>query len=219
MRRRGHVLRMLTNGLIAFILVSCGGSAVSSSTSSAQSTATPATTAPIVTSSSTSVPSQETIPPEWTTYVSSRFVYSIDYPVDWVVTPATEDWPAAGFPSPGGKRADRFGPISTSTIFVFVSSVPFDAGRDEITLRNELDLENPMVCEMSELHEITVDGVTGRQEDAFCFDRDHIIEVVVVNENRFYMIDMFSGSPLSGTDRAIFDEFLASFRFGVADNA
>lgn len=58
-----------------------------------------------------------------------------------------------------------------------------------------------------------IDRVTGRQEELFCFERDYIIEVVVVNENRFYMIDMFSESPLSETDRAIFTKFLASFRF------
>ncbi len=220
-------MKLLTIGLGALIFCACGGADVSTSTSSIQTSLTPATssiptsvttasTSSIATSSSSaSLPSEETIPLEWTTYVSSRFAYSIDYPVDWVVTPATEDWPAAGFPFPNGVRTDRFGPTPTSKISVYVSSVPFEDGRDEVTLRNELDSENPMICEMSDRHEVTIDGVTGRQEDAFCLGTDYVIEVVVSNETRFYMIDMFSDSPLDETDRATLDKFLATFRFAA----
>ena len=218
---------MLTIGLGALIFCACGGAAISTSSSGIQTSQTSvsthtqtsltlATTTPNATSSSsTSLPSEETIPLEWTTYVSSRFAYSIDYPIDWVVTPATEDWPAAGFPFPNGVRTDRFGPTPTSTISVYVSSVPFEDGRDEVTLRNELDSENPMICEMSDRHDVTIDGVTGRQEDAFCLGTDYVIEAVVSNETHFYMIDMFSESPLDETDRATFDKFLATFRFAA----
>lgn len=36
----------------------------------------------------------------------------------------------------------------------------------------------------------------------------------MANEGRFYLIDLFSATPISDTNRATFDRFLASFGFG-----
>ena len=58
-----------------------------------------------------------------------------------------------------------------------------------------------------------------RQEDQACGGSVSIIEVLGVGGGRFYEIDIVrdlsDGSPLTATERAIFDRFLASFRFGA----
>lgn len=185
---------------------------------------TPPTTSPSVTSAPSSAPPspaseppspapQGTIPTEWTFYTSSRFAYSIDYPADWVATPATRDWPSDGWPFPDGTSVDKFGLTPTSTR-VLVSSVPLKAGEVAAERIAGLDSINAPICRLSDRHDITIDGVTARQEDFFCFSKDYGIEVAVVNAGRFYQLDLFSQTPIGETDRATFDRFLASFRFG-----
>ena len=49
-----------------------------------------------------------------------------------------------------------------------------------------------------------------------CFTTDHLIEVVVVQNGRIYVIDYLSKAPLTESDRATMDRLLASFRFEAA---
>ena len=67
-------------------------------------------------------------------------------------------------------------------------------------------------CQISDVHQITVDGATGHQDDEYCFDRDYVIEVLVTKGDRFYQIDMISDSPLTDEQRLQFDQMLASIQ-------
>ena len=183
------------------------------------------TPSPIVTSAPSSAPPSQspeavaTVPLDWTSYTSSRFAYTADYPTTWTVTPATADWPRIGLPQKGGMPMDVIEPY-LSAPRLFVSSVPLNAGRSEAELTALFDNENAAFCdETSNRHSITVDGAEMRQEDQVCGGTAHVIEVLGVAGGRFYEInivrDVSDGSPLTATDRAIFDRFLASLRFGA----
>jgi hypothetical protein len=154
------------------------------------------------------------------TYVSSRFAYSIRYPPDWVVTPATQDWNDHHIPNPFGPAVDRFGVSPDSEVRVLVSSDPLGPGQTAAERIAQLDFINagegssPPACLVSDRHTITLDGSEARQESQVCFQTDRLIEVVVVRDGRFYLVDIIAPHVLSQADRATFDQFLSSFRFG-----
>lgn len=172
-------------------------------------------------SPSSAPPSPEalaTVPIGWTTYTSSRIAYSIDHPAEWIVTPATQDWPSTGLPDPTSPAYDVFlfrqEPIGTRLL---VSSDPLEAGEDAAGRLAEMDRASAAHgCQSSDRHTITIDGVSARQEDQVCVDHgtDYLIEVLITNNSRFYKIILFSNAAFTDEDRATVDRVLASFRFG-----
>ena len=197
--------------LLVVLAASCGDDdgATSVSTGPQQTTATTTTVPAPTTVLMTVVPA--TVPADWSTYESSQFGYSIDYPPEWVVTPATAEWPPSGFPFPNGASVDRFGPTTTSTMWVYVSSVDLDQG---LVARQELDVENPLACKLSNRHSIEIAGNPARHEEQFCFGRDYLIEVLAETDDRFYLIDIISsGSEITEAERATFEAMLESFQF------
>ena len=55
-----------------------------------------------------------------------------------------------------------------------------------------------------------------RQEDQVCAQTIEVVEVLGASKDRFFEINLVSGvSSLSDADRATFDRFLSSFRFGA----
>jgi hypothetical protein len=225
-------LRRLGLGLIvASTLSACGGDRVAPSGSRATTSSAPISASPPAPSASrapVASPATDAPPSETTAVVahsSKRFAYSIEYPAGWVVTPATQDWPVRGFPAPDGAGIDRFGPTADSPAWMYVSSllladgesgagVPIKAkDMDDVRIQ-EMDSENPLMCMLSDRHVVTVDGVGGREEDQQCFGRDYLIEVLVSNDIRLYLIDVLAHAPLDAADRSRFERFVASFRFG-----
>jgi hypothetical protein len=175
--------------------------------------------APPSPSPSTSAPpspaAQATVPTDWTTYASSRFAYTIEYPADWSVTAATQDWPPIDFPEKSSPRQDIFAPKSFGTR-LFVASVPLKAGKSAADWLAALDSWNTKhFCHLSTPHTITIEGVDARQQEGDCMGGDQLIEVTMANDKRFYQINLFGATSGSFTaaDRATLDRFLASFRF------
>lgn len=150
----------------------------------------------------------------WAPFHSTRFAYSIEYPADWTVAPATEDWPVRGFPYPDSPSVDRFGPTRTSTTWVFASSVALAPGQVAAERIAELDGDNALACQLSPEHQIAVGGLTAREQDFFCFARDYGIEVIATAGGRFYQIDVISRAPIDQSLRETFGRFLASVAFG-----
>jgi len=150
----------------------------------------------------------------WSAFHSTRFAYSIEYPADWVVTPATEDWPVRGFPYPDSLSVDRFGPTRTSPTWVFASSVALAPGQVAAERIAELDGDNALACRLQPEQQIAVGGLTAREQDFFCFAKDYGIEVIAAAGGRFYQIDLISSTPIDGSMRATFERFLASVAFG-----
>ena len=172
------------------------------------STPTPASPSPAA---------QATVPTDWTHYTSSRFAYAADYPTAWGMTPATQDWPSIGIPEKGGAGMDNFGPRPFG-IQLWVSSVPLKADTDAAGWISLFDSENAAFCNTtSNRHSVIVDGATMRQEDQVCAQTYNAIEIVGADHGRFYEIILVqnNNSPLTTTDRATFDRFLTSFKFGA----
>jgi hypothetical protein len=207
----------LVVGLGCIALAACSGeesdadadAAPVASAEEAATTTTNATTLP-TTSTSTTLAPLVSVPVDWTTITSSRFEYSLQHPPDWITIPATQDWPGTGFPNPFGKGVDRVAPSAESALFVFIASTTAEFGE---MAKVQLDQETPLVCTLSDRHQIVVDGAEARQEDQFCFSRDYLIEVLVSNGERFYQIDMLSKAPFTADERLLFDQLLASFKF------
>lgn len=156
------------------------------------------------------------MPTDWTTYTSARYKYAVDYPSDWIATPATQDWPAAGNTYPDDPAIDKWvmPPSGPTWVLMFVSSVPLKAGEDASARMKKLDADNAAQCALSGRRDVTLDGQTARQEEGMCFGSDYIREVAAVKGGRFYFLYVLSGSPLTDTTLATFDHFLGSFHFG-----
>ena len=73
-------------------------------------------------------PPAESAPPSTsaahqTTFTSTQYGYSIDYPTPWSAVPATEAWTGNGFIGPEEPFADRFFAPSSPT-FVLIAALP-----------------------------------------------------------------------------------------------
>ena len=183
----------------------------------------PPTAQPTVTPTATPEPSsaqaQATVPVDWTPYTSSRFAYSVEYPAAWVVIPATEDWTSVYAPDHGGPRMDYIG-VKPFGSRIYLSSVPLTPDRDAAAWMSTLDSHTAGSCDpTSDRHTITIDAVTMRQEDQYCGQTVHIVEVLGAHNGRFYVIDLVNEAPITPADRETFDRFLASFRFDEPSRA
>jgi hypothetical protein len=215
----------LALGATAVFAVVLGGSAIYFGGPQQHAGGPPPSPIPSATSAPSSAPSAGPPSPQavatgatdLTTYASSRFAYTIDYPASWSLTPAVYDWPKIGLPEKGGQTTDVYRQMP-SGIQVYVTSVPVTPAKDAATLLADFDSENTAFCnETSNRHSITLDEVAMRQEDQVCAQTIQVVEVLGASKDRFFEINLVSspdGSPLSDVDRETFARLLASFRFG-----
>jgi hypothetical protein len=164
---------------------------------------------------SSSPGAEATEPTEWTTYTSTRYGYAIDYPSDWIATPAAKDWPSTGESYPDDNAVDKWAlpPGDPNWVLMFVSSVALSAGELPADRIAKLDSDNAEFCQLSNRRDVTVGGVAARREDGMCFGSDYMDQVAVVNGDRFYLIYLLSAQPFSETTLATFEHFLGSFEF------
>lgn len=210
--------------LAAVMLTGCGSAGAptdqpspapsSSGTASPSATPSPSTAASV---ESPSPAAEATVPTDWTTYESTRYEYSVDYPSDWIATPATQDWSAAGNSYPDDPAIDKWvmPPSGATWVLMFVSSVPLKPGEDIAARMKRLDADNAGQCALSGRRDVTLGGQTARQEEGMCFGSDYIREVAAVAGGRFYLVYVLSGSPLTEVTQATFDHFLRSFQFAI----
>ena len=61
---------------------------------------------------------------------SERYAYSVDYPADWIPTPASQDWPATALSYPDDAAIDKWVKPGGGDqwVLMFVSSVPLQTG-------------------------------------------------------------------------------------------
>ena len=169
-------------------------------------------TSPIA-SSSASVAPAVALPKDWTAFTSDRFAYSIEHPAGWAETPAATDWPQTGWPRPDSDAADRFVVPGSPGTQLSVSSDVLAADEVADGRLAEIDQETALVCQISGITAIEIDGAGGRQNEQLCFGRDHVIEAFVGHADRIYLIYWFSRAPIPEPDRAIFAEAMDRFRF------
>jgi hypothetical protein len=205
--------------LVLATFAGCGGPAAGSAVSRApdSSARIVTTTSPAPTAATEPTAAPTTAPSvsvTWAEFRSKRFAFSIDYPVGWIVTDATADWPQTGWPDPHGKAVDRFSPDADDDPQVTISSDVLEPGEVALGRRAEIDQESALACRISNDTTITVDGEAARRQDAFCFEKDYDVSVFVDHGGRIYLIDWLARVSITDQDRALFDAMLARFRFG-----
>lgn len=219
--RSGDPLRPLAATLIMLVVAGCAAAApVTPETPrpiASASTTTPSQVAELRPSASTRASPSASIalPAEWTTFVSTRFAYSIEHPTGWIETAAASDWPAVGWPAPDGDSSDRFEVPGDAPGQLTVSSDVLAADEVASGRRAEIDQETALICRIGAFTSVMIDGAEGRQNDQVCFGRDHVIEVFVGHADRIYLMYWLSSAEIPDTDRAIFTEMLKRFRFAV----
>lgn len=193
--------------VLAIVLAGCGAAGSPSIEASAP-------VAPSLAAESAAPSAAPTVPTEWTTYTSDRYGYAIDYPSDWIATPAAKDWPSTGESYPDDNAVDKWAlpPGDPNWVLMFVSSValsPDELPADRIA---KLDADNAQFCQLSNTRDVTIGGVAARREDGKCFGSDYMDQVALVNGDRFYLIYLLSAQPFSETSLGTFEHFLGSFR-------
>ena len=171
--------------------------------------------APASASASPSPTAEPTVPVNWTAYTSTRYGYAIDYPSDWIATPAKKDWPSTSQSYPDDDAIDKWAlpPSNPNWVLMFVSSVALNPGEQPADRIAKLDADNAEFCQLSNRRNVTAGGVAARREDGKCFGSDYMDQVALVNGSRFYLIYLLSATSFSQTTMATFEHFLGSFRF------
>lgn len=162
--------------------------------------------------SSPSATGEATETTEWTTYTSDRYQYSIEYPSDWQMTPASRDWPAEGSSYPDDDAIDKWTAPSASPswVLMFVSSVAMPGDETPEERIAKLDGDNANFCDLDHRRAVTVGAIAARREDGKCFGADYIDEVALINDGRFYLVYVLSAAPLSAATAATFEHFFES---------
>ena len=193
-------------GLVVIILAGCAAAGSPSVEASAPLAASLA-------AESSSPSAAATVPAEWTTYTSTRYGYAIDYPSDWIATPAAKDWPSTAESYPDDNAIDKWAlpPGDPNWVLMFVSSVALSPGEVAADRIAKLDADNGAFCQLSNTRDVTAGGVAARREDGKCFGSDYMDQVALVNVDRFYLIYLLSAQPFSDTSKATFEHFLGSF--------
>ncbi|HET9083275.1 MAG TPA: hypothetical protein VFN41_02650 [Candidatus Limnocylindrales bacterium] len=219
--RSADPLRSLAATLVMFVVAGCAAAAPATPEAplpiASPSTTTPSQVAEPSPSASTqaSPAAGIALPAEWMTFASTRFAYSIEHPTGWIETPAASDWPAVGWPPPDGDSSDRFEVPGEAPGQLTISSDVLAADEVAPGRRAEIDQETALICRIGTFTSVMIDGAEGRQNDQFCFGRDHVIEVFVAHGDRIFLMYWLSSAEIPDTDRAIFTEMLKRFRFAV----
>ena len=213
-------------GVALSVVLGCGPATAPSSEAPASAppgvasaaAATPSVT-PAPATPSPSPVAEATVPVDWATYTSERYAYAIDYPTDWIATPASQDWSADGFSYPDDPAIDKWvmpGATGNGWVLMFVSSVPLKAGESAKERIARLDSDNATQCQLADRRDATLAGEPARQEEGTCFGTDFISDVAAVHGDRFYLLYILSGAPITAVGHATFDQFLSSFHFGAS---
>jgi len=121
-------------GLAAAVVVAAAlGSVYFLGSRSESSLAGPESPAPTVAPSPTAAPSEspaaaQTTRPNWTTFTSPQYGYTVDHPTAFQAAPATEEWPLGEIVGKEEPWVDKFFAAVGQTTFVGIASQQLPAG-------------------------------------------------------------------------------------------
>ena len=158
------------------------------------------------------------IPDSWKMFTSNKYSYSIGYPTDWKVTPATEllNIQSSGLPHTGQNTADTFErPDRTKKQIVEIAAQDFPDGTtlDSWTSLNLQSWKNSASCESAAQESVRVGG-----EPATLFTLKpclafYILHTVTVHGHTGFLAEWFSNPGNEAQDRATFRQMLATLNF------
>jgi hypothetical protein len=151
-------------------------------------------------------------------FTSDKYHYSVGYPTDWKITPATEllNISSTGIPHRGDDIADTFeSPGKTSTGVIEIAAQELSAGStlDDWTSTNIQGWRNIGGCEPASREPLHVGG-----EPATILTYDpcgafYILHVTFVHGHTGYLAYWLSNPGNEAQDRTTFQQFLATLSF------
>jgi hypothetical protein len=157
-------------------------------------------------------------------FTSEKYGYSVRYPADWRVAPATTLWfpPDWGASGSDMSELDLITPVAAPGLFRAASALAPDATSVDdwiaefITMSDFADCNPPRET----LEQVVIGGKAGRLR-GFCGNSPAAeIEATVVVESRVYVFTLFSGvesGAIEADERALFDAFAATIELHPED--
>ena len=176
-----------------------------------------------VPSASASIPASASIAAMTQSFTSEKYGYSVRYPADWRVEPATTLWfpPDWGASGSDMSELDLIAPVADPGLFRAASALAPDAGSVDdwiaefITMSDFADCNPPR----ESLEQVVIGGKAGRLR-GFCGNSPATeIEATVVVGSRVYVFTLFSGveNAIEADERALFDAFAATIELHPED--
>jgi hypothetical protein len=135
-----------------------------------------------------------TTPPNWTTFTSPHYGYTVEHPIAFQVTPATEDWPLGAFVGNEEPWVDRFFAPFGQTTFVGIASrvLPEGMAPDAaMTAYAEQVAERLCAVPLDAWADATVGDVPARRAEFACGDSPALEYAWVVGDRGW----VISGNP------------------------
>jgi len=159
----------------------------------------PETPAPTVAPSPTAAPSgspaaAQTTRPNWTTFTSPQYGYTVDHPTAFQVAPATEEWPLGEIVGKEEPWVDKFFAAVGQTTFVGIASQQLPEGitpEDALTAYQQQVAERGCAVPLEAWTDTTFDGAPASRAEFACGDSP-AVEFAWVNGDRGWVI---SGNP------------------------
>jgi hypothetical protein len=164
------------------------------------------------------------IPAMTQSFTSEKYGYSVRYPADWRVAPATTLWfpPDWGASGSDMSELDLITPVAAPGLFRAASALAPDAASVDdwiaefITMSDFADCNPPRET----LEQVVIGGKAGRLR-GFCGKSPAAeIEATVVVGSRIYVFTLFSGvesGAIEADERALFDAFAATIELQPED--
>jgi hypothetical protein len=167
------------------------------------------------------------IPAMTQSFTSEKYGYSVRYPADWRVEPATTLWfpPDWGASGSDMSELDLIAPVGDSALFRAASALAPDAASVDDWIAEFITMSDIAECNppRETLEQVVIGGKAGRLR-GFCGDPPATeIEATVVVGNRVYVFTLFRGGgegsgAIEADERALFDAFAATITLSP-DNA
>jgi hypothetical protein len=137
---------------------------------------------------------ERTTPPNWTTFTSPQYGYTVDHPTAFQATPATEEWPFEAIVGNEEPYVDKFFAASGPTTFVGIASQPLP---DALAPAAWMSAYEQQVAErlcsvpLDAWADASVGDAPARRAEFSCGDSP-AVEYAWVNDDRGWVI---SGNP------------------------
>jgi hypothetical protein len=152
-------------------------------------------------------------------FTSENYGYSIRYPADWRVDPATTFWSPPEWKANGSDigELDLIAPVGDDALFRAASALAPDAASVDDWIAEFITFSPTADCNppRETLEPVVIDGKAGRLR-GFCGNPPATeIEATVVVGNRVYVFTLFRGGgegsgAIEADERALFDAFAAT---------
>jgi hypothetical protein len=141
-----------------------------------------------------SAAAEPSIPPNWTTFTSPQYGYTVNHPTAFQVTPATEEWPLGAIVGNEEPWVDKFFAPFGQTTFVGIASQPLPEGitpEAALTAYEQQVAERLCAVPRDAWADATVGDAPARRAEFACGDSPAVEYAWVVGDRGW----VISGNP------------------------